>query len=157
MSWRSKVVTADFIQLAPDRTVSVAFNLPSLKEVTITVGGASYIQAAAGSGPGEIEVALETKSLTLPAEIGWTEVPKTATVLKAQRVAGAEPGTFLWSGKMSLPSDIKLKAYRVAVREYETFASDEPDRTARTATTANVALKRVRRLVFAETFPLVDL
>jgi hypothetical protein len=153
----SKVVTADFIQLAPDRTVSVAFKLPSLKEITITVGGASYVQAAAGSGPGEIEVALETRSLTLPPEIGWTEVPNTATVLKAQRVAGAEPGTFLWAGKMALPSDLKLKAYRVAVREYETFMSDEPDRTARATLAANVALKRVRRLVFAETFPLVDL
>ncbi|MEN6559532.1 MAG: hypothetical protein ABFD52_01995 [Acidobacteriota bacterium] len=154
----SKVVTADFIQLAPDRTVSVAFNRSNLKEIAVTVGGPSYVQAAAGSGPGEIEVSVETRSLALPEEIGWTPVPGAATILKAQRVAGAEPGNFLWSGKLGLPSDLKLKACRVAVREYEIFASDQVERPARTTTiTAAAPLKRVRRLVFAETFPLFDL
>ncbi len=154
----SKVVTADFIQLAPDRTVSLAFNRSNLREMNLTVSGASYVQAAAGSGPGIIEVALETQNPAMPEELGWSEVPNTAVTLRAQRVAGAEPGNFLWAGKLALPTGIQLKAYRVAVREYETFVSDEMDRSAtRPATTAALPLKRVRRLVFAETFPLLDL
>lgn len=154
----SKVMTADFIQLAPDRTVSLAFNRSNLKEMNITVSGASYVQAAAASGPGVIEVALETRNLALPEEIGWNEVPKTSVVLKAQRVPSAEPGNFIWAGKLTLPKGIQIKAYRVAVREYETFFSDEHERAAKTpAITATMPLKKVRRLVFAETFPLFDL
>jgi hypothetical protein len=155
----SKVVTADFIQLAPDRTVSLAFNRSNLQEMNITVSGASYVQAAAGSGPGEIEVALETRSLALPEEVGWTEVPKTAVTLKAGRATGGEPGLFLWTGKLAIPKGIQLKAHRVAVREYEEFLSDEPATAAgRPVTTARaVEMKKVRRLVFAETFSLFDL
>ncbi len=154
----SKVMTADFIQLAPDRTVSLAFNRSNLKEMNITVSGASYVQAAAGSGPGVIEVALETRNLALPEEIGWNVVPNTSVVLKAQRVPSAEPGNFIWAGKLTIPKGVQIKAYRVAVREYEEFFSDEHERAAKTpAITATVPLKKVRRLVFAETFPLFDL
>ena len=154
----SKVMTADFIQLAPDRTVSLAFNRSNLREMNLTVSGASYVQAAAGSGPGVIEVALETRNLALPEEIGWNVVPNTSVVLKAQRVPSAEPGNFIWAGKLTIPKGIQIKAYRVAVREYETFFSDEHERAAKTpAITATMPLKKVRRLVFAETFPLFDL
>jgi hypothetical protein len=152
----SKVVTADFIQLAPDRTVSVTFNRSNPKELAIAVGGASYVQAAAGSGPGEIEVTLETQGPNLPEEVGWNEVPRSAVTLKAQRVASAEPGNFLWGGKMTLPADIKSKPYRVAVREFETFVSDESAAPVRTAAVAAPPPKKVRRLVFAETFRLFD-
>ncbi|HOW84848.1 MAG TPA: hypothetical protein P5119_05790 [Candidatus Aminicenantes bacterium] len=154
----SKVVTADFIQLAPDRTVSVAFNRSNPKELNVTVGGPSYVQAAAGSGPGEIEVSLETRNLALPDEIGWTAVPEATAILKAQRAAAAEPGNFLWAGKIKVPAGLKLKVCRVAVREYETFVSDAIERPARTKTVAAAPpLKRVRRLVFAETFPFLDI
>lgn len=154
----SKVMTADFIQLAPDRTVSLAFNRSNLREMNVTVSGASYVQASAGSGPGVVEVALETRNLVMPEELGWTEVPNTSVILKAQRVPAAEPGNFIWAGKLTLPKGIQLKAYRVAVREYEMFFSDELDRAAKTpALTATAGLKKVRRLVFAETFPLFDL
>lgn len=154
----SKVVTADFIQLAPDRAVSLTFNRSNLKEMNITVSGASYVQAAAGSGPGQIEVSLETRSLALPEELGWTEVPRASVILSPQRASKAEPGNFIWSGKLTLPKEIKLKACRVALREYETFVSDEVDRSAKKAATmAAMPLKRVQRLVFAETFPLFDL
>ncbi len=151
----SPVVTADFIQLAPDRTVSVSFNRSNLKELNIAVSGASYVQNAAAAGPGEIEVTLESRSLAMPEELGWTPVEKGQVKLSSQRVAGKPAGNFIWSGKLTLPGDIKVRAYRLAVREYETFVSDEPDLTART--TAAVALKKVRRLVFAETIPLLDL
>lgn len=155
----SKVVTADFIQLAPDRTVSLAFNRANLTEMNVTVSGASYVQAAAGSGPGTVEVALETRNLALPEEVGWTEVPKTAVTLSVSRAPGVEPGHFVWTGKLTIPKGLQLKAHRVAVREYETFLSDEPDPAVkRPATTARAAaLKQVKRLVFAETFPLFDL
>jgi len=155
----SKVVTADFIQLAPDRTVSLAFNKAAPKEMNVTVSGASYVQAAAGSGPGVIEVALERHSPVLPEEVGWTEVPKASVTLRAQRVPSGAPGNFIWAGKLAVPKGVQLNSCRVAVREYETFVSDQPDRAAlrAAATTARAPQEKVRRLVFAETFPLLDL
>lgn len=152
----SKIVTADFIQLAPDRTVSVTFNRSNPKELTVAVGGASYVQGAGGNGPGEIVVSLETQGPNLPEEVGWNEVPRSAVTLKASRVANAEPGNFVWGGKMALPADIKSKPYRVAVREFEAFVPDEAAQAVRTATMAAAPTKKVRRLVFAETFRLFD-
>lgn len=150
----SPVVTADFIQLAPDRTVSVTFNRSNLKELNISVSGASYVQDAAAAGPGEVEVSLESRAINMPEELGWTPVEKGQVKLSPQRVAGKPAGNFIWSGKLTLPGNIKVRAYRLAVREYEIFVSDEADRAARTTA---VVLKKARRLVFAETIPLLDL
>jgi hypothetical protein len=155
----SKVVTADFIQMAPDRTVSLAFNRADLREMDVTVSGASYVQAAAGSGPGVIEVALETHAAGMPEEAGWTAVPDGSVTLRAQRAPSGAPGFFVWAGKLAAPRGVQPRSCRVAVREYETFISDELDRAAlrATATTARPPQEKVRRLVFAETFPLRDL
>jgi hypothetical protein len=146
----SKVVTADFIQLAPDRSVSVTFKKDKISEMNITVSGASYVQAAE-SGPGTIEVALESHNAALPEEMGWSEVPDTTVTLKAQRMSGAEMGNFIWIGKLKIPKGIQLKNHRVIVREYETFLADE------NTGPQNSKTIRTRRLVFAEAFSLFDL
>ena len=154
----SKVVTADFIQLAPDRTVSVTFKGNKPSEMTVTVGGASYVQAAAASGPGTIEIALEAHNAALPDEFGWSEVPDTAVTLKAQRMSGAEAGHFLWSGKLKIPKKIEFANHRVVVREYETFPADNRGPAgAKIMAGPKDGSVKARRLVFAETFPLVDL
>jgi hypothetical protein len=152
----SKVVTADFIQLAPDRTISVTFKKDKISEMNIAVSGASYVQAAE-SGPGTIEVALESHNATLPEEMGWSEVPDTTVTLKAQRMSGAEMGNFIWIGKLKIPKGIQLKNYRVIVREYETFLADDTEGPKLTVSSLNPKTKKARRLVFAETFSLFDL
>ncbi|MBN2337483.1 MAG: hypothetical protein JXP48_02990 [Acidobacteria bacterium] len=154
----SKVVTADFIQLAPDRTVSVTFKGKKPSEMTVTVGGASYVQAAAASGPGTIEIALEAHNVALPDEFGWSELPDTAVTLKAQRISGAGAGQFLWSGKLKIPKKIEFGNHRVVVREYETFLADNRGPAgAKIMATPKGGSVQTRRLVFAETFPLADL
>jgi hypothetical protein len=150
----SKVVVANFAQILPERSLVVTFNPSNLKQIGFTLSGVSYIQDYAASGPGVVEVALETKNLSLPDEIGWEPVPNTLVTLTPQRAGAAETGSFIWKGALNLPKGIQLKDYRLAVREYEVFDTDQIDKTARTVTAVP---KKYKRLVYAETIKLLDL
>ncbi|MCR4397318.1 MAG: hypothetical protein NUW07_11400, partial [Candidatus Saccharicenans sp.] len=151
----SQVVVANFAQILPERNLAVTFNPSNLKEITVSLSGVSYIQGYAGSGPGEVEVALETKKLNLPDELGWEPVKDAVITLKPQRAGATEAGSFTWQGKLNLPKGIKLQDYRIAVREYELFDTDAVGQAARTV--AAVTHKKYKRLVYAETIKLLDL
>ncbi|MDI6849316.1 MAG: hypothetical protein QME69_05935 [Candidatus Saccharicenans sp.] len=151
----SQVVVANFAQILPERNLVVTFNPSKLREINVTLSGVSYIQGYAGSGPGDVEVALESKKLNLPDELGWEPVKDAVITLKPQRAGAAEVGLFIWRGTLKLPSGLKLQDYRIAVREYELFDTDELDRAARTV--AAVTHKKYKRLVYAETIKLLDL
>ncbi len=151
----SQVVVANFAQILPQRNLSLTFNPSNLREINVSLSGVSYIQGYAGSGPGEVEVALENKKLSLPDELGWEPVKDAVITLKPQRAGAGEPGSFIWKGTLKIPSGLKLQDYRIAVREYELFDTDELDKTARTV--AAVVHKKYRRLVYAETIKLLDL
>lgn len=151
----SQVVVTHFAQILPERNLVVTFNPSNLKEINISLSGVSYLQGQAGSGPGVVEVALETKQLNLPDELGWEPVKDAVITLKPQKTRTVEAGSFIWQGTLSLPKGIKLQDYRIAVREYELFDTDEVDKTARTV--AAVTHKKYKRLVYAETIKLLDL
>ena len=151
----SKVVVANFAQILPERNLVVSFNPSALKEINFTLSGVSYIQGYAGSGPGVVEVSMETKKINLPDELGWELVPNTLVTLRPQRSGSAETGSFTWKGTLKIPKGIQIKDYRLAVREYEIFDTDEIDRAART--TAAVIHKKYKRLIYAETIKLLDL
>lgn len=151
----SQVVVANFAQILPERTLSVSFNPSKLSDITITLSGVSYIQGYAGSGPGEVEAVLENKKPNLPDELGWEPVKDAAVILKPQRAGATEVGSFIWQGTLKLPSGLKVQDYRIAVREYELFDTDEVDKAARTV--AAVTHKKYKRLVYAETIKLLDL
>jgi len=151
----SQVVVANFAQILPERNLSVSFNPSKLSDINITLSGVSYIQGYAGSGPGEVEAVLENKKPNLPDELGWEPVKDAAVILKPQRAGASEVGSFIWQGTLKLPSGLKIQDYRIAVREYELFDTDEVDKTARTV--AAVTHKKYKRLVYAETIKLLDL
>jgi len=148
----SRVVQADFIQLVPGRAASVVFDKPGAgaKSLNVTVAGVSYIQSA-GGGPSDIEASLETRASDIEGELGWTAVSNSTVALQAQRMPNLAPGHFTWTAKINLPTAKGAKPYRLVIREYETFVSDEIDKTAH-ATAA--VLKKARRLVFAEAVEL---
>ncbi len=148
----SRVVQADFMQLVPGRAASVVFDKPGAgaKSLNVTVAGVSYIQSA-GGGPSDIEASLETRASDLSGELGWTAVANGTVALKAQRMPNLAPGHFTWTAKINLPTNKGAKPYRLVIREFETFISDEIDRTARATA---VVHKKARRLVFAEALEL---
>jgi hypothetical protein len=150
----SKVVVANFAQILPERNLVVTFNPANLSEINFTLSGVSFIQGYAGSGPGVVEVTLEKKDLNLPEELGWEPVPNAAITLNPQRAGAGEVGTFIWKGTLKMPKGIQIKDYRLAVREYEIFDTDEIDKSARAVAAVP---KKYKRLVYAETIKLLDL
>ena len=150
----SKVVVANFAQILPERNLVVTFNPANLSEINFTLSGVSFIQGYAGSGPGVVEVSLEKKNINLPEELGWEPVPEATVLLTPQRSSAAEVSTFIWKGTLKIPRGIEIKDYRLVVREFEIFDTDEIDKSARAVAAVP---KKYKRLVYAETIKLIDL
>ena len=151
----SRIILAEFIQLVPGRAVSVVFDRPgaAAKSLMVTVTGVSYIQTAAEGGPGVIEVNLESREAGVKSDLGWIAVPGSALSLTPQRVPNAAAGHFLWAGKINLPPR-GTKSYRLVIREFERFDSDEVEKPSKPTLAAAPVLMKVGRLVFAEILEL---
>ena len=150
----SKVVVTNFAQILPERVLGVTFNPSNLAEIGFTLSGVSYSKGQAAVGPGVVEVSLETKKFNLPEELGWEPVQGTTVTLKPQNAGAIETSSYIWKGNLKLPKGIKIKDYRLAIREYEIFDTDEVDNTVRTTA---LVTKKYKRLVYAEIIKLLDL
>jgi hypothetical protein len=119
----SRVVRADFVQLAPDRAVTITRPKGNARDLAITVAGVGYTRAAGADGRSRIEVSLERKrattDLAMAQELGWEEVPNSGVALTASGPAG----TTAWTGAITLPAG-SAGAFRVIVREIELYGSD---------------------------------
>ena len=118
----SRVVLADFAQLAPHRWLSLSFTTDI--DVTVTVHGLSYQRSGVDWGPSTMTVAVERQRFAeeglLEEDLNW--VPASEPVYLS-----SAPGTgslTRWSGSLSLPAPRGTEFFRLAVREYEVFASD---------------------------------
>jgi hypothetical protein len=131
----SRVMLADFAQLAPDRTASIVFDRKNLKEIEVAVSGPGYKSSAAGRMGNEVEVTVETQSPGAEGDLGWIPVPKGTFPLKPTQVTDAS----LWRGTVRLPKLPKLQAARLVIKEYEPYLADQGQKT-----------QRVRRLVYAD-------
>jgi hypothetical protein len=124
----SRVVLAEFAQLAPDRSATVTFESDTAARIAL-------------AGPGifgnSVEVAVETQRPDLPTELGWVEDPQ-AKIGELLAAVKKGPRRF----EVTLPAPRGSKPMRLVVREHEELPTD-PD-----------GHKTGRRLVFAEVFPL---
>ena len=151
----SKVMLADFAQLAPDRTLSMV-RLPN--SVRVTVSGHTYSSgpwpAAIGTQAGsQVEVSLERYDTAIGTNLGWVPEPK-ATVYRE----GPPGPPVIFSGTISFPPPSQNQEgqapqlpqkYRVVVKEYETLPADA------TKPELGIASERwpmapAKRLVYAE-------
>jgi hypothetical protein len=136
----SRIVLADFMQVAPGRGVTV---VQKKGKVTVTVSGKSYSKAAkALAGPGYARAVLERRDKTLGNDpvLGWKQVggPKE---LRVENVRGGK----VWVGTLDLPS-ARGGEYRIAVEQYEELPADRRGRSILTTTG--------KRLVFSDVIPL---
>jgi hypothetical protein len=141
----SRVVLADFVQLAPDRTAVLT---RAGAQVNLSVTGPSYDQAALGRGPEDlavVEVTLEENDPTLKGAVSWSPVPDAVYPLKAANSGAA--GAHTWAGDLPLPAMVPGKHYRLVVREYEMYQAD-PKEPAVAETMVPEA--HGRRLVYAD-------
>jgi hypothetical protein len=123
----SRVVLADFAQLAPDRAASVSFDSPNL--LSVTVSGFCYKTssleievpnqntfAAAQIHGNKIRISLEAQRFGT--DLGWVPVPKSEVILTPTDAPG---GLTVWKGKMELAARATNAKLRLVIREYETF------------------------------------
>jgi hypothetical protein len=160
----SRVVLAEFAQLAPDRMLSVSRG--ALGAVNVSVTGSSYSGTFNEERTSEVQVSVERQTRPGGADLGWEPVPDSAVVLTHQRITAPPAPTIegmkkthvsmdVWRGSVSLPGEPSLGRFRLVVKELETYvrdvrAGDAGEGRGRLARPSNVAT----RVVYADTYVL---
>jgi hypothetical protein len=145
----SRVVMAEYAQLAPERSVTIVRNPADAGTVDLSVTGRTFDAGPGGDRGSVTEVTVERRledTIGEPGsrledttgELGWTEAVEPGVTVTAGPVDVHE--TLRWTGQVRVPPGHPPGIYRVAVREYERF---EPS--------PGAAADAARRLVFAET------
>jgi hypothetical protein len=136
----SRVVLAEFAQLAPHRTATLTF--PDATTVDVTVTGPSYIGSKLRQGFGDVYVTVETQSPGGDPDLGWVPALAEDVRLQANRTTTGEA---IWRGQVKLPGPRGSQKFRVVIKEYEWFQTGEQVTLA-----AQVARPEDKRLVYAE-------
>ncbi|HYG58984.1 MAG TPA: hypothetical protein VD902_13070, partial [Symbiobacteriaceae bacterium] len=140
----SRIVLADFAQLAPERVASLIFDPDRPDLVAVNVCGPGYRQSGVGRGASQLEVTVETR---VPgreeSSLAWVAATDSIYPLTLREDDGDQ---YTWAGGVALPGDRGEKPYRLVIREYERFAADGVflDYAA-----LNLAAPQARRLVYA--------
>jgi hypothetical protein len=140
----SRVVLADFAQLAPDRVAAVIFHEDAPTRLTVMVTGVYGINKVTKAGnfnPADkealaglnasraIAVTIEEQKSTALGELGWFPITGALAATDWLQPQEQFDTKMLWSGTVSLPSPpIKMGGsipYRLVIREYEFLPSDE--------------------------------
>jgi hypothetical protein len=143
----SRTVLADFVQLAPNRTASVASNPNDSKQLTVSVSGPSYQENLSSGNLGRpvprvvISVQMDGGD---PGSPLW--IPAGETELMRNSSGGL--ANVLWSGTVQLPFARGAKPMRLLIREYEELPADSGDRSDISKTIFT------ERLVYADVFAI---
>jgi len=116
----SRVVQADFAQLAPDRVATLTF--PTSTTVTVTVVGPDYTQSSTivGFAPPDMRVWVESQipGVTDP-DLQWTIAPGDPGTALTPTV---EPGSITsWTGTVTLPASRGSVPFRILIGEREQY------------------------------------
>jgi hypothetical protein len=141
----SRVVLADFIQLAPGRMAWVARDPAKPDRLAITVSGEGYRGNASFPCASQIEVRVERFLDGDEGGIGWVPVSIEPQPLNDTQVL---PGQTAWTGTVTLPADRPDARFRLIVEEYEYFLGDDPAFTAQAG--RPFGRGKDRRLVYAD-------
>jgi hypothetical protein len=113
----SRVVQADFIQVAPDRFMQLTF--PSATVVKVAVAGPGYLATTDPGTPDAVIAYVQEQTVKTPdADLAWTIIPSGAngTVLPVISQTAAET---VWQGSVKLPAARGSKPFRILVAEFE--------------------------------------
>jgi hypothetical protein len=128
----SRVVLADFVQLTPERTVSLAPDASDPKKLNVTVTGPTYnhVRAAGDDIVPEgslMGVYLERRDSE--SDLSWTLVDNSSFILDRL------PGEAFWHKQITLPvapGTSAPKTLRLIIREFEFLLDKQGSRTLRT-------------------------
>ena len=130
----SRVVLADFVQLAAARAATVIRDPGNPRLLNVSILGISPLEGIAGKN--EVAIVLEESDAGGDQDLSWTPVPDTFKVL--QMVQQPDGGT-LWTGQVTLPAG--GAKYRLLIQEFERFAGEA----------ATISAVFPARLVYADT------
>ncbi len=146
----SRVVRAQFAQLAPDRTASITTTTTaSSAKFEIFVSGLTYVASSAttgirlrDTGQAEFEALLQKRSGTMgnDPDIGWDTA---AMIMLTPESTFGE-----WKGELNLAEALAPNTWRILIKEYEWYRSDFQPEDAREN------LDFARRIVYAVAIPL---
>jgi hypothetical protein len=114
----SRVVLAEFAQLMPGRSASIAFDGLDPTSLTLAVTGLTF------NAPG-LAAVICTVQEQVPGgsgDLAW--VPASVTRLNPVRALG-DPDT-LWTATITLPLARGSRPMRLLIEEYETYTTDQP-------------------------------
>jgi hypothetical protein len=111
----SHVVLADFAQLAPDRSASLALDPATATQARLVVGGL----APNGPAKSSVQVTVETRTPGIDSDLGWASAPASIASATEDVPAPSQPESILWSGTISFATQPRPGEFRVVVREFE--------------------------------------
>jgi hypothetical protein len=153
----SRVVRAEFAQLAPDRTASVATN-PTAggAKVNILVTGVTYRASSltetdiGSQGLATIEALLQKRNPSLGDDphLGWETISTTRLVQDPQNLG-------VWKGEVDVNEPLTPGNFRVLLLEYEWHRSDyQPDAGQLNVFAVVTGVTASARMVYADAFLL---
>jgi hypothetical protein len=120
----SRIVMADFIQVAPDRSATLTFDSSDPRKLRVTVTGVAYRASAAGQFPSEVEISVETGSGP-EGDLQWIPADNFDEV-RLDRIGGLGQKLWdgVWGGEVLLPAARGSMPMRLVIREYEVLLGD---------------------------------
>jgi hypothetical protein len=112
----SRVVLAQFMQLAPNRSASLVIKERAL---TLTVSGPTYFQVGSQQGIGQLRATLQEYDTAIGNELGWTN-------LQQVTVGGSlgNEGVGTWTAGLTLPAPVTAGRFRVLLEQFELLPTD---------------------------------
>jgi photosystem II stability/assembly factor-like uncharacterized protein len=132
----SRVILADFMQLAPDRTAVVTKTLTSPVQIGVTLTGLSYTSVDAGTGqssstpgPSLAFLTLEQELGTFSSDLAWQPVTDSSNNPIVVEMASTQQanGQTTWNASIVLPPT--GGTFRLVIEEYEVYPTDMPTST----------------------------
>jgi len=117
----SHVVQADFVQITPNRTLSLA-PIAGSNSLHVTLAGITYSASSAlpTAQNSLVEVSLETQPNGSSEDAGWSPVGNSQQLLKFIQ----NPPNAIWQGQVNLPAVRGSQQFRLVIKEYERLMAD---------------------------------
>jgi len=111
----SRVVLADFVQVAPDRSAVLSIDPAVPTRARVFVGGL----APQGPASSILTVTVEQRMARVLTDMGWEPAPASAVTVAEDSPAPNQPASVLWSGTVLFAKKPEAGSYRVVIREFE--------------------------------------
>lgn len=147
----SRVVLADFAQIAPDRLMTIGPDVGNPRKIGVAIAGATFNKSEAQTDGGDFEVIVETRRSDInDPDLGWVPVPDADIQLMPHKVTD-NLAPLLWSGVITLPEPRGSRPYRLVVKEYERHINIEALYKTGGGAGQTIAQRRYgRRVVYAD-------